>query len=393
VNAVVTAETRARPPSVFTISLTLYLVGLGLFVALLTRQSSLALLCILVFSMVAGAKAWSLASLSRLRSELRVDRQRAFPGETIVLSADVENAKLLPVWLQVSVSLDASVRSLKGARRLARDSGLSSFQRVTFDWQLEALRRGVHRLGPSELEASDPLGFFPRTARAAAIELIVYPRLVPMKPTPLPRRDFFGKPSANSPIEDPTFVHGTRDYQPGRAARYIHWKASARQGRLVEKMCEPAAQERTLIALRAEGFAEEPTGEALERCLEVAASLAVQLDRLRYSVGLATNARLRGGGRATLELSRRPGQLSDLLEIMARIEPVQTSEMLDVLTYGSALSSTLTVVCFSYARDAASDTLCEFIHQRRLALVHVVCRAEDGDETVQRLEDLRADAP
>jgi hypothetical protein len=60
----------------------------------------------------------------------------------------------------------------------------------------------------------------------------------------------------------------------------------------MEKVCEPAQREKILILVRVGCFADDQTGESFESCLEVAASLAVQLDRLRYSVGLAINGRL-----------------------------------------------------------------------------------------------------
>ena len=59
--------------------------------------------------------------------------------------------------------------------------------------------------GPQQLESP--------AATAAAIDVIVYPRLVPLTPVRLPRRELFGIPGAKSPIEDPVYVYGTRRYQ------------------------------------------------------------------------------------------------------------------------------------------------------------------------------------
>ncbi len=41
-------------------------------------------------------------------------------------------------------------------------------------------------------------------------EVVVYPRIVNIRPVTLPKREFFGIPGAKSPVEDPVFVFGTK---------------------------------------------------------------------------------------------------------------------------------------------------------------------------------------
>jgi uncharacterized protein (DUF58 family) len=392
----VTSAPAAKTTSAFAMPLVLWLVGLSLFIALVATHGALALLCALVFATMLGAKAWSRASLARLRSELQVDRRKLFPGEALALAVAVDNRKLLPIWLQVSLPSALGLRCAEGRSQLQRDCGLFAYQRVTFDWQLTAARRGVHRIGPLELEAADPLGFFPRKTSAAAFEIVVYPRLVALNTLLLPRRDVFGQAAVRGLIEDPAYVQGIREYQPGRAARYIHWKASARHSRLLEKTCEATEQARVLLVIHAERFADDPSGECFERSLEVVASLAAALEQRRCSVGLMTNCRVHGGGSGAVPIARKPGQLSTLLETLARLEPAPTVDLLDALGNGPALSWTVTVICFSYALDASSAALIELLKRRKIPAVRVVCDP-DGAETnsaerVYRLADVRAEA-
>jgi uncharacterized protein (DUF58 family) len=385
----------AKTTSAFAMPLVLCLVGLSLFIALVATHQTLALLCALVFATTLGAKAWSRASLARLRSELRVDRRKLFPGEALALAVAVDNHKLLPIWLQVSIPSAAGVRRADGRSQLQRDCGLLAYQRVTFDWQLTATRRGVHRIGPIELEAADPLGFFPRRTSAAALEVIVYPRLVTLNALLLPRRDVFGKAAVRGLIDDPAYVQGIREYQPGRAARYIHWKASARHGRLLEKTCEATEQERVLLVVQAERFADDPSGVCFEHSLEVTASLAAALEQRRCSVGLITNCRVHGGGTA-VPIARKPGQLSTLLETLARLEPTPAADLLDVLEKGPALSWSVTVIWLSYALDASSAALVALLKRRKIRVVRVVCDPGEAGtnitERVYRLADVRAHA-
>lgn len=394
-----TAGTEYRVTSAFTLPLILVLVGLGLFVALLTRQSSLTFLCILVFTMVVGAKAWSRLSLAGIQSNLRVDKKKMFPDETLTLSIGVANNKILPVWLRVHVALKGAMRIASGESALKKDSGLLWYQHASFSWQLTALKRGMHRIGPVVLEVGDLLGFYPEMKPTPDFhDVMVFPRLVQLNPVRFPRRDFFGIPGVRSPIEDPIYIHGTRDYQYRRPARYIHWKASARHNRLMEKVCEPAEQEKVLMLICADRFSSDHTGESFERALEVAASLAVQLDRMRVAVGLATNGRLTGGGQAAVKISRNPGRLSDILEMMARLQPVPTGDMVDILHNGLTLPWGVTGVCFTYRLDAGSLALNQYFKHRNIPMVMIVCdqRADlasaqtKASEKIYRLDDIPA---
>jgi uncharacterized protein (DUF58 family) len=357
----------------------LALVAVLLSIALVTSQSTLTWLCILVLATAATAKAWSYVSLARVQCDLTVDKRSAFPDETVRVTVRVQNAKLLPIGLQLRVPLADGLRSEGKRRFLQRESGLLSYQRVSSLWTVLAVRRGVHALGPVELTTGDPLGFYSKTKRTVLRELIVYPRVVPLAPMLLPRRDFFGRAARRTPVEDPTYVHGIRDYQRGRAARYIHWKASARTQRIVEKMFESSEQERVLLVLQAEHFAEDASGQAFERALEVAASLAVALDRQRIPVGLATNCVLTGLAVPVLPASRAPGHLMSLLELMARAQPVVAQDLGSLLRQRSGGTATTSVVFLCYRLDAARDTALGPFARRKGQVVSVVCGASAHD--------------
>ena len=171
----------------------------------------------------------------------------------------------------------------------------------------------------------------------ASVDIIVYPRLVEIKPISLPRRDFYGIPGARSPVEDPVYIYGTKDYQPGSPARRIHWKASARHNRIQEKLCEPAEQEKILILLDASRFAEVRAEEEFERIIEVAASYAVWLDQQGHAVGFATNAALAGGGSSIIPITQSPMQLSLILEALARVTMESEGRLVDILSRGTHL--------------------------------------------------------
>lgn len=340
-------QPRVAYPSTFAMPLTLGLLAVLLSIALVTAQTALTLLCMLVLFTAGAAKLWSFVSLARVRCELTVDKARLFAGESLELRAHLDNDKLWPIWLQVRVPISDAARVQAETRTLEGSTGLLSYQSTRLRWQVARLERGVHKLDPVELVTTDPLGFFSQRKHTPGLELIVYPRLLPLRPYALPRRDLLGEPSPDSQIEDPTYVHGVREYQAGRAARYIHWKASARVHQLLEKLFERSSHERVLFVLRAQSFADHPV--LFERALETLASWALALAREGIAVGLATNCALHGSDVALA----RPGRSAlQLLEILARAQP-RVGRDLAQLMQSSALT---TVVFFSYELDAEHNT-------------------------------------
>ena len=363
---------RAHQSSAFTLPLLVWVVAFVLVVAVLAGQPALLTLCALLLALIAGANAWSRYSLAQLRCTLRVDRQRLFPDESLTLGVDVENTRFLPVWLQISVPLP-----LRAAPPSA-DTALLPFQRASFAWSVAPGVRGVHRLGPIELEAADPLGFFPKKRLANTCEILVYPRLVPLQPVALPKRDFFDNASAHSPVRDPTLIQGVRDYQYGHSARTIHWKVSARHNRVIEKVCEVVEHESVLLLVDVASFEHaaaesDDARQAFESCLEVIASLGAQLDRLRYAFGLQTDGRRQDGVRATLKLARSPGQLIALLEVLARLELRATGEALSELIRSEQLPHGVSIMSFGYGLDASSSGVWQVLRKRSVSSLAVEC--------------------
>ena len=356
-------------PSAFAMPLSLGLIAVLLSIALVTAQTALTLLCMLVLFTASAAKLWSLFSLARVSCQLTVDKSRLFAGESLELRAHVANDKLLPIWLQARVPIRDAARVRSETRTLEGTTGLLSYQSTRLLWHVSQLPRGVHKLDPVELVTTDPLGFFSQHKHMPGIELLVYPRLVPLLPYALHRRDLLGEPSPDSQIEDPTYVHGVREYQAGRAARYIHWKASAHMHRLLEKQFEHSAHERVLFVLRAEGFARDLS--LFERVLETLASWAVALDREGIAVGLVTNCALHGSDIALSRPGRSAEQLAQLLEILARAQPSVGRDLAELMP-GGALT---TFVFFSFELDSEHHAWLQSCSGRHKS-ISVVCGPE-----------------
>jgi len=365
----------SRLPSAFVIPLVLVIVGLFLFMGLLNRQRDVTVLCLVVLAMAAGAKIWSRLSATGIHLDARLDKYRLFPKETVTLSITVENSKLLPVYVQTSVRIDRAFSLSDPETSLTKQGSLLWYQRMGCQWPLTAHKRGVFRIGPPELMVGDFFGFYPKKKQEVSTrDVVVYPRLVSVKPFSMPRRDFFGIPGLRSPVEDPVYVYGVRDYQHGRPARSIHWKASARYHRLQEKICEPAEQEKILVAVDVARFAEQGAHDEFERCLETAASAAVRFHRAGFAVGLATNGRITGGGSSLVPVARNSRQLPEILEKMARFQMEPEAPLIDILRRGAKLSWGVSCLIFAYDSAALTGDLSGYFRYRKIPTLSVICR-------------------
>jgi len=368
-------ENEKREASVFVIPLIQFFMGCFLFAALLHTQKVLFVTIVLILGLMTIAKVWSRLGSSAVTCLSTVDKDRLFPGEQITLECRAENVKFLPVWLQVGIDSAAGMVFLPESIPPVRQSGLLGYQGVRFKWMMTALKRGVYQVGPPYLRTGDFFGFFLKERKdAGTLDVIVYPRLIPLRPLSLPRQDFFGVPGTESPVRDPAYILGTRDYQHNQSARHIHWKASARHNRLQEKIFEPTVQEKVLLVLDVDQFATEEAGDEFERTLEVMASLAVQLDQKGYPLGLATNGVLTGGGPSLLPVAGGPLHLSAILEILARVRMTRSDALINLLQKGMQLSWGISCVHFSCQLDASTRMAENYFSIRRTLPRFVICR-------------------
>ena len=363
-----------RVPTIFITPLVQFFVGVLLFVALLHSQRDLSVLALLVLGAMGTAKLWSRVSLPCIKCYSIVDKGKVFPGEVITLQIHVENAKFLPVWIQMKVPVDGALNPSSENAPFTNESGLLWYQRARFNLTLVAQRRGIHRVGPPHMKVGDLFGFFFRERKEQDdLRVIVYPRIIPLKPVSLPRRDLFGAPGAKNPVEDPIYILGTRDYQHWRPARYIHWKASARHNRLQEKAFEPSEQLKALLAINVDQFEKNNAAEGFEHTLEAVASLAIQYDKKGYAVGFVTNGVV-DGGPTMLPITRSPQQLPAILEVLARLHMKAQGNLLDTLQRGLKLTWGASCVQFSYQEDMDTLATERYFSHRKIPMVFVVCR-------------------
>jgi uncharacterized protein (DUF58 family) len=386
--------------SLFIVPLVEFLVGIVLFSALLFHQTDLAFIAFVALGIGLGARLWSRFSLAGIECTCSVDKEIVFPDETLTLNVTVQNSKFLPVWLRVTVPLGEALRvssQEKGGASVSGQTGLLWYQRAGFEHRLVALRRGVHHIGPPGIIAGDLLGFFPREKKATGKrDVIVYPRLVPLKGMSFPKKDFFGVPGSKSPVQDPVYILGTRDYQHRQPARYIHWKASARYNRLQEKVFEPSKQEKILLLVDVARFEEKGARELFEQMIEVVASLAVRFHEAKCSVGFMTNGVVHQGP-SILRVRRDSTTPASILNILARLGIRQARSLGEMLTNGSALPWGLSCVYVSYRLPEVSSGVERYFSNQKIPVAYILCgpssnfdkNRKHGGKRIYLLDDIR----
>ena len=303
--------------SYFVITLSLVLLAALAFIAAATSSLPLATFSAITLLLMLAMRLWGGLGLWRLDLSLSCGSDRLFCGETLRLGAEISNRKILPVWMRLSLAHAEALKPL-GSESVEGESGLLPFERISGSWDFLAQKRGIHSLGPATVSASDLLDLY-RKERILDFkrEIVVFPRIVPLRELDLPFRDYFGIRPAKGIIEDPAWYEGTREYTGNKPARNIHWKASARFNLLQEKIFEPTSHQKIFLIVDGEGFRRADDREGFESALEIAASLALRFAETGASFTAATDRRVQGFP-AVLPLGRGPEHLGMVLELLAR---------------------------------------------------------------------------
>jgi len=296
--------------------------------------------------------AWNRATLAGLRYTRSFASDRLFPGDVVEMTISIVNEKPLPVpWLTIDEELSDGLKVLdresfpagvSGRRTMQLRTRLGSYERVTWRIAVECPVRGWHTVGPSAIRAGDPLGFFSNRLQRPEIDsLIVYPRINAMQNLRLPSRHAVGDVRVPRQLfVDPVRVIGIRDYRPEDPFKAIHWKASARQGRLQVRVAEPTTTMQLAIFANIDTFERYWEGldiATAERVIEITASLAIWALDNRYVVGLTSNG-IAGGSDQPLRILAQRGaeQRLRVLEGLAKLSPYSTTTFLSCLHTGVA---------------------------------------------------------
>jgi hypothetical protein len=129
------------------------------------------------------------------------------------------------------------------------------------------------------------------------------------------------------------------------------------------------------LAVEVSHFSKHNAEQGFEQTLEVAASLAVRLDRQGFAVGLVSNGAVDGGGPTIVPIARNPGQLPAILEALARLHMEAKWDLIAMLRDTFKLSWGVSCVHFCYEEDAITQHAEGYLLQHKVPTARVVCRS------------------
>lgn len=220
-----------------------------------------------------------LFSRALLDASLEVEPDRVIAGERAVGRLVVRNSRsmrILPNRVELVVGQGVARFDLPSLAPGAHHEEL---------FVVPTRRRAVIPVGPVLSVSGDPLGLLRReVAWSETHELIVHPRVTRLDALGSGfLRDLEGQSTNHLSSSDIAF-HTLRDYVPGDDRRFVHWRTSARTGRLMVRQFVDTRRSHAAVVLDLEPSSYEPAetdpeGDELELAVSVAASLSLRVLR------------------------------------------------------------------------------------------------------------------
>ena len=287
--------------------------GIG-FAAINTGNNLLYLLLGMMLSLIVGSGVLSELSLRKLTVERKVP-DRIFAGHPFLMGIALTNPKeKLPSFsIEVEEEIVGGTPLEKKCYFLKVPAGRTQVTsyRHTFPG------RGLYRFAGFKVSTRFPFTFF-RKSRTVSCpdDVVVFPSVHSV--TPPTGHSTAASEQHSSRLDRRGEFFALREYQEGDDPRDIHWRKSAKQGRMMVRQLEDLRGHRIAIF-----FDNQQAGEVIspsdmdmqERAVSLAASLAVHYVQLGYQVSLVTRsgAVREGGGQAHLSRVLRELALVDFI--------------------------------------------------------------------------------
>jgi uncharacterized protein (DUF58 family) len=203
-------------------------------------------------------------------------------------------------------------------------------------------RRAVITIGPPRAVRTDPLGLLRRDAvEQKAIELFVHPRIIPLDRLGAGlQRDLEGQTTHDLSTSDLAF-HTLRDYVAGDDRRYVHWRSTAKVGKLLVRQFQDTRRSRLTLVVDGSA-ASYSSEEEFEAAMSAAGSIGVRAARDRQDVCVvaAGHATRDADPRRILDTLAR-GELTDhgqdLATLAGRAARLATDTSVLILITGSVI--------------------------------------------------------
>lgn len=150
-------------------------------------------------------------------------------------------------------------------------------------------RRGIVQLGPVRSVQADPVGAVSRQKELTEqLELYIHPRITHVQGGAIGfLKDVEGITTTNLSSSDVSF-HALREYRPGDDRRAVHWKTSARTGKIMVRQFEETMRAH-LVLLLSTLESDYSSADDFELAVSVVGSLGVSSLREERQVSVLTS--------------------------------------------------------------------------------------------------------
>jgi uncharacterized protein (DUF58 family) len=238
--------------------------------------------------------------------------------------------------------------------------------------------RGIIQVGPARIVKADPVGLFGRVvSQSDPMLLYVHPKTVKVGGAGAGfLRDLEGRESADLSPSDLAF-HSLREYVPGDDRRHVHWRTSARVGRLMVQQFIDTRRSQVLLALNEDIGAYE-SEDGFEIAVSALGSIGQQVIREGQTRTVVSGSRILG--------SVSPGTLLDELSgVECRAEG---AHLVDTLSLGSRQCPDASLVVVVTGRHTTLSEVRASALRFSLANRVVVVRIDPAGSGFQRVDQV-----
>lgn len=258
-------------------------------------------------------------------------------------------------------------------------------------WCLRTLRRGLYTIAPLRATLADIFGLMGRSFKLGdESTLMVYPSYIPIDASRgKESSEMLGASTSGEKGASADFLR-IRAYQPGDEVKTIHWRSSAKLGRLMVRELEKEETRSATIVLDCEESANRGREDLFELGVKIAASVAVSALDLNMEVKLV----LCGEEPRIVEKGRGDVQYHRVLSELASVKPVGSTPLrliLESIAKGRERGGTLHVVSQALHENDV-DVIAHLMH-RGVEPLLILTRAPDAPGTaaaVKRMMGLGA---
>lgn len=227
----------------------------------------------------------------RLSCQRVISPARVPAGEPATVRLTLDNISRIPTGLLL---LEDNLPYILGGRPRFVIDRVPAGDSRTVHYEAKGELRGRYRIGPLRLRLADPFGLVELTRGFSGTDLLtVVPTVHPLPTLGLGGAWSTGGDSSSRSVA----VQGdddaaTREYRDGDDLRKVHWRSTARIGKLMVRREEQPWQTRATLLLdaRLSRHRGEGAGSSFEWSVSSTASVGMHLGRLGYSLRLFSDS-------------------------------------------------------------------------------------------------------